>query len=468
MKVSDHVKNAYMKDSVTRHLSLHFPELDKEIGGTQIHQESMSLSENLVDRDSIEFVGCIASKFKINVQDLREDVKGRRIIVKIWTDGTEDEPMTLFIGIVDSAMKQSNKRIKEITAYDDLYLCGKTEMAAWYKSLTFPITLKDLRDSLFAYIGLEQEEKVLPNDDLVIKKQYDPKTLRSLDVIKAICQINGAFGIINRQGKFEYRILGKIKSKGAYPGPLFFPGPNTFPGIGTTSCGSNLAQTDFAFYRNASYEEFEVRPVDKVTIRQSEDEDGVTYGEGMNNYIIQGNMFSYKLDNSTLSSVAEKIYNSVQGFSYYPHSLNNNGLPYVECGLDVVTYMMVDYEKTFSEENTSGGIVYKKISFPVLNRNLSGIQSLKDNYEAKGEEYQTEFITDLQTQIDTIKKKQSVSKQEVEDYINDYTYSQETINEMFENFDPGNVGINVESVIALPANPDPNTIYLIQGTVVVE
>lgn len=467
MKVSDHVKTAYKKDSVTKHLSLYFPELDKEVSGTLIHQESMSLSESLVDTESIEFVGCIASKFKINVQDLKEDVKDKRIIVRIWTEGTEEEPVTLFSGIVDSAMKQSNKRIKEITAYDELYNCGKTEVADWYKSIEFPITLKELRDSLFEYIGIEQEITVLPNDSVTIKKQYDPKTLRSLNVIKAICQINGTFGIINRQGKFEYRILGKIKNKGAYPGSLFFPGPNTFPGIGASSGGSSLAQTEFAFYRESKYEEFEVRPVDKVTIRQSEDEDGVTYGDGANNYIIQGNMFTYKLDNSVLKKVAENVYNSVQGFSYYPHSLNNNGLPYVECGLDVVTYMMVDYEKTFSEENTSGDIIYKKLSFPVLNRNLTGIQNLKDNYEAKGEEYQTEFITDLQTQIDTLKKKQSssgVTQPEMEEYA----YSRDEIDEKLENFAGGGGIANIVSVDAIPVNTQADTLYIVKGMVIVE
>lgn len=469
MKVSEHVKTAYMKDSVTKHLSLYFPELDKEISGAPIHQESLGLSECLVDSSSIEFVGCIASKFKINVQDLKEDVKGRRIAVKMWTDGTEDEPVPLFNGVVDSAMKQSNKRIKEITAYDDLYLCGKVDVAAWYKSLTFPITLKDLRNSLFAYIGLKQEEKELPNDDVTIKKQYDPKTLRSLDVIKAVCQINGAFGIVNREGKFEYRILAKIERRGAYPGPLLFPGPNTFPGIGASSGGSSLTQTDFAFYRTAEYEEYEVRPVDQVTIRQSEDEDGVTYGDGENNYIIQNNMFTYKLDNNALKKVAENVYSSVRGFSYYPHSLDNNGLPFAECGLDVVNYMVIDYEKTFSEDNASGDIIYKQLTFPVLNRNLTGIQSLKDNYTAKGEEYQTEFITDLQTQIDTLKKKQpsgGVTQPEMEDYA----YSRDEIDEKFDSFEGGGGGIaNIISVDILPIdNIQADTLYITKGMVIVE
>lgn len=467
MNVSDKVKQQYQATSIHKNLSLYFPELELTVCNPQIYEESMYLRESILEKKSIEFVGCIASIFMINVNGLQQDIKGKKISVSISTDDTMDEPIVLFNGIVDSAVRQSNRRIKKITAYDELYTKGNIEVAAWYKSLTFPITMKDLRDSLFAYIGLEQEEKALPNDDATIKKQYDPKTLRSLDVIKAVCQINGAFGIVNREGKFEYRILANIERRGAYPGPLLFPGPNTFPGVGASSGGSSLTQTDFAFYRNADYEEYEVQPVDKVTIRQSEDEDGVTYGDGENNYIIQNNMFTYKLDNNALKKVAENVYSSVRGFSYYPHSLDNNGLPFLECGLDVVNYMVIDYEKTFEEDNASGEIIYKQLTFPVLNRNLTGIQNLKDNYEAKGEKYQTEFITDLQTQIDTLKKKQpsgGVTQPEMEDYA----YSKDEIDGMFDSFEGGGGGgTNIVSVKVLPENPDFNTVYLIEGEVII-
>lgn len=464
MEVSESVKQAYQGTGVTKYITLSFPELNISMmtGDGRIYSESLHLSEALVNSDSIEFVGCIASKFKIQVNNLKEDVKGKKVAVKIHTEGTEDEPVTLFNGIVDSAVKQSNKRVKEITAYDELYTRGNTEVAAWYKSLIFPITLKDLRDSLFGYIGLEQVETSLPNDDVSIKKQYDPNSLQALSVIKAICQINGVFGIVNREGKFAYRTLGDIED-GLYPG--FYPGPDAFPGVSLGTLGlNNIDPTDFSFYRSVSYEEFKVKPVDKITIRQSENDGGVTYGSGRNNYIIQGNMFAYGLSKDMLLQIAENIYPNVQGFSYIPFQSENNGLPYLECGVDAASYMMIDFDAT--EE--SGEIIYNRQNFYILNRELSGIQAIKDSYSAKGEEYQSEFITDLQTQIDTIKKKQSVSKQEIEDYVGDYTYDKGTIDDMFANFEPGTGGgLNVESVAALPSNPDANTIYLIQGKVVV-
>lgn len=475
MKVSDKVKAAYHKDTVKKHISLYFPGIDKEISGTPIHQESMYLSECLVDSKSIEFVGCISSKFKVKVQNFTDDLKGKKIIVKIWTDGTEDEPVTLFRGIVDSSIRQSNKRVNEITAYDELYTKGNTDVASWYKSLIFPITLKDLRDSLFNYIGLEQVEIALPNDTVTIQKQYAPNTLQALAVIKAICQINGACGIMNREGKFEYRILGDIMQV-PYPSETLFPSEDLFPAdpdvreAVVAKIANDIGAEDFSYYENAEWEEYEVKVIDKVTIRQSEDDAGVTYGYGKNNYIIQGNIFAYGLSESELGSIAGNVYNSIGGFAYYPFRSRNNGMPFLECGLDAVSYYVINWKETIKNENSKSrsadDIVYEQKPFYILNREMSGIQALKDDYSAKGEEYQSEFITDLQTQIDTIKKNAGF---DVKKYVDDYTYDKEEIDNMFQEFNPGSGGgLNVESVVALPANPDANTIYLIQGKVVVE
>lgn len=461
MEVSESVKQAYLDTGVTKYITLSFPELNLSMmtGDGRIHSESMRLSEGLVNSSSIEFVGCIASKFKIQVNDLKEDIKGKKIVVKIHTEGTEDEPVTLFSGIVDSAVKQSNKRVKEITAYDELYTRGNIDISSWYKSLIFPITLRDLRDSLFGYIGIEQVETELQNDWVTIGKKYAPNSLQALIFIKAICQINGVFGIVNREGKFEYRILGAIDDGLYLP---FYPGPDAFPGVSTGALGlDDIDPTDFSFYKKVDYEEFKVKPVDKLTIRQSEDDSGVTYGNGVNNYIIQGNPFTYGLSQDVLMQIAENIYPNVQGFSYIPFQSENNGLPYLECGLDAASYMMIDFEAT--EE--SGEIVYNRQNFYILNRELSGIQALKDSYSAKGEEYQSEFITDLQTQIDLIKKKQGVDQS----YLDENFYDKDAIDDMFENFDGGG-GVNVVSVNAPPSPEveDYNTIYLIQGDIFIK
>lgn len=467
MNVSADVKNAYKTNSITKHITLYFPELGITVGTSELYSETLSLSESLVDSDSIEFVGCIASKFKVNVHGLHVDVKGKKLEVKICTDGTEEEPVPLFRGIVDSAMKQSNKQIKEIVAYDELYTKGNTEVSAWYKSLAFPVTLKDLRDSLFAYIGLGQAEASLPNDGISIKKQYAPNSLQALSVIKAVCQINGVFGIINRQGIFEYRVLGNIEEdESIYPSETLFPGNDVFP----TDPNIAMAQAEriaegieaeyFSFYRRVEYEEYKIKPIDKVTIRQSDEDAGTTYGTGINNYIIQGNMFTYGLKETELAEIAKNVHESIGGFSYYPFRSDNNGLPFIECGLDAVSYYVVDWENS-----TGGEIVYEEKSFYILNRELTGTQALKDSYSAQGEEYQTEFITDLQTQIDILKKNGGAN---VQTQIEDYTYSKSEIDGMFSGGGGGGGVANIVLVEHLPPDADHNTLYVVKGEVVVD
>lgn len=469
MEVSEKVKSQYHGNSIHRFLKLYFPELSLTIENDEIYAESMKLKESIIEKTNIEFVGCIASSFKVQVNGIQADLKGKRIEVSIYTAETENEPIKLFNGIVDSAMQQSNKRIKEITAYDRLYTQGNIDLAAWYNSLTFPITIKDFRDSLFTYIGIEQEEIKLPNDNVSIDKKYDPKTLKARNVIKAICQINGAFGIINRNDKFEYRILADLSATYAYPSVTLFPSNTLYPAnpnVAESVVKKEIETESFSFYKTVNYEEFEVKPVDKLTIRQSEQDAGVSYGNGTNNYIIQGNMFTLGKSNSELIAMAQAVYKNVRGIYYYPYKSNNNGLPYIECGLDAVSYQMYNFypESARASSKTTR-------NFYVFSREMSGIQNLRDSYSAQGEEYQTEFITDLKTQIDTIKVD---VKQEVErtlqdydfsDQFSDFTYNKDYLDTQFGNIETSQ--LKIVSVTALPATPDANTVYLIQGEVTV-
>ena len=464
MNIPESTKAEYFDNAIEKQLVINFPDLGLTVDMEHIVYESMTLKESIFDGSSIEFVGCISSEFSVGLYGVSQNLKGQRIIASIKTEDTD--PIRLFYGIVDSVEMEANHNKRKITAYDLLYTAGNLELAKWYKKLKFPISLLNFRNSLFNEIDSQvyakygihftQESVSLPNDWVQIKKRYNPSTLRSIDVIKSLCQINGVFGIVNRQGIFEYRSLSNtIDIEGAFPGstgevlyPPFNPGVVPIPG-GITPTQS------IPYYRGFDYQEFVVKPVEMVTIRQDEEDDGRSYGYGANNYIIQGNMFTYKLSKSDLDRIALNVYLNVQGVAYQPVDSENDGLPWVECGVDNVSYYAYDYEQE--------DFVTKK--YYVFSRTLSGIQVLKDNYTADGEQDQRQFITDIGAQIDLIKKKQTdvdLSNYYDKDYIDDNYYDKDYI----DGLDPGG-GWSVESVSKLPSNPQMEVLYLIQGEVVV-
>ena len=383
ISVNETTKNAYRADSSTKDIRLYFPDLDLEIETDQIDSESMNLSESVSEDESIEFVGCISSQFKITVHGISENLKGEYIEAYIVVGETEE--ISLFHGIVDDVSISADKSHKELKCYDELKTKGNKDIAEWYKALTFPITIKQFRDSLFTYVGITQEATILPNDDIVIDKQYSPNTMKAADVIKAICQINGVFGIINRFNVFEYRNVPKSENASV--------------------------NEEIQYQKGLEYQEYIVNPVDKLTIRQNEQDEGVSYGDGDNNYIIQNNFFTLNLSEETLLQIAENIYPNIEGFYYVPFESDNNGFPWIEC-CDCVTYKAYDYDNS-----TPGNPIYKTLRFFILTRTLSGIQNLRDSYSAEGDEFQRVFITDLQTQVETIVQQLN----EITGKLNDYS-----------------------------------------------
>lgn len=456
--VSEATKRAYTSDTAVKRLRVVFPELGLNYDNSSIETESLKLTEAISTKDSVEYVGCISSCLDINIYGINANIKGKKIEVYITADDTEEIP--LFKGIVDSVVIDSVTLFKNITAYDALYTKGNTDVVGWYNQ-QFPAndstkTVKELRDSLCNYIGLEQVDTVLPNDAVVIKKQYAPKSLKCINVLKSICQINGTCGIINRYGKLDYRYILPV-TLGLFPGMRTFPSANTVPAI------SNTAKS-FEFYETIKFEEYYVKPMLRVQIRDSDKDEGITVGSSSGNkYIIQANMLTYGLNDTVCTEVAQKILDKLSNVKFHPFTSKNSGLPFVEVG-DTVRF-------SYSSSRTG---TYATDSFTVLSRTLSGVQLLKDSYNAKGNEEQSEFITDLQVTLDTLALNGGTdlsnyyTKGEVEDYVSDFTYPKEDIDKNIEDQiskmeTP--TGFTVVSCYSLPANRDANTIYLVRGMV---
>lgn len=479
MNVSQEVKDAFLSSSTTKHLVIEFPSLGDlqiyyKVPENDVYMDSMILSEKLMETQNLEIVGCISTRFEVDIRDFGQDIKGQKIVASIYVENYEEQPIRLFTGIIDEAKLQSNHKIKKIVAYDELYTLGNKDVSKWYKRLRFPLTLGELRASLFNEIGLVYESGNLPCDGFKIqKKYYNPSQLPAIDMIKSICQINAVFGMMDRFGTFRFISLPQLKYRivdGAIPGetlyPPFYPGVSEIP----------VEADSLPRYKTLDYQEYSIKPIGKIIIRQDSESDGgeVTYDEDNPNvYIIQGNVFTYKMNNKTLKNMCTAIYNNLRDISFVPYRSENVALPWLECGRDAIDCVVYDFQRSEEESTPDNPVdIYKQADFYILNRTMSGIQNLRDKYSVDGDEYQKEFVTDLGVNIDL---RTTNIKKEILDQVDEDYYNKDEIDDMIGGItpDPGpeptpGTGWSVESVSELPAHGEPEVLYLVQGEVVVE
>ncbi|MBQ0112235.1 MAG: hypothetical protein KBT03_03805 [Bacteroidales bacterium] len=462
INVSNAAKDFYISENPERELIVTIGSGDSAFTLTskQIIKESMELKEAISESDSLEFVGCIASQFTLQIVGVKQKLKNKEISVSMRSQVGE---IPLFNGTINSDERTANRRLKEIKAYDALYNVSDTDVTNYVNSYHWPVKFKKFRNDFFDHIGITQKVQNLSSDDITIygpelpliteePEQYLPenKTLTALDVMKAICQFEGVFGIINRYNKFEYRKLAKYSDDdGAYPGAELIP--PFVPGIGGVDVVAD-AQF-FPSYRSLSMETYNVNNIKTVVVKQNDD--SKTKGvkdEGGNKYIVLGNLFTMYGDKTFLNSVANNIYKNINDIDFTPFNAECIGIPYLEVG-DAVEFYVYDFEASEKQKTD----VYVIQTFFVLSRTLTGIMSTKDVLSASAEK-RKKRISDLGIRISLEAKTEKLEK-EVKD-VKDQTSG---FDERIENLEDNS--LKCYSVQTEPTNWMPNSIYLIQGTV---
>lgn len=378
INVSSATKAAWMSDRKVNHLVVSFPDLNLTYENDSIEPDSLSWTEALCNADSMEFVGCIASSFGASIYNIPDNVKGQYIEVTFQAGNTDIIP--IFKGYVDSVEIEADSLFKKIKAYDALYNAGQIDVAQWYARLPLPMTLGDIRASLMSYVGLtEVEDTELPNDDVMIYRTLEnPDTIKGLTVIKSICQLNGSCGIINREGLFEYRYV-KESMESSY---------------------------QLLYHESLKYEEFYCNAIQRVQIRDMEEDAGVSTSYYGNKYIVQANMFAYELATDVLYDIANNILEKINGFTYHPMRSIQNGLPFFEVG-DTLE-CVVDPEG------------YGVDTFLILSRTLTGVQFCRDTFESRGTQNQSEYISDVEAEVTVLRRTANELKNlstKVVDYI---------------------------------------------------
>lgn len=380
------------RDGTDKQLSIVSADGKVNITNSEIHYEQFELKESLCSQSELTFGTCEASQIKFKISNVFTSMVGMQLAVTTTLEGHTDAPFSFGKYWVVSDKPTADRRYRNVTAYDFMYYILNKDVTAWYKGLTFPMTLRQFRDSFCSFVGVEQEEITLINDDMTIEKTIDPGELPGKTVIEAICEINGCFGHITRAGKLRYVVLEQM-IEGLYPADDLYPSDDLYPAdpMGTT-------EVSRSHYISCQYEDFICQHIDKLQIRQEENDIGAISGTGNNCYIIEDNFLVYGKSAADLQTIADNVLSVIGVVWYRPAQVEARGNPCLEVGDGILLH-------------TTRETIYTYI----LQRTLKGIQALRDSYTAEGEEYRTGQVNGIMKSIIQLKGKSNVLTRTVEE-----------------------------------------------------
>ena len=390
----------YKQESVDKQLNIAFD--SGNIANEEIHSEQFELTESLCSDAQLRFGSCEASMIKFRISNIFTPLKDKWLTVTETLNHNTDTPFKFGKYKVYSDTPTANRRYRDVVAYDQMYDIINADLTEWYNSL-FPtdsttVTLKEFRTSLMNYLGVEQEDVTLVNDDMVIEKTIQPTQLAGRDVVSAICEINGCFGHIGRDGKFHYVFLFN-HIQGLYPSDELYPSDDLFPRE------QDENKIDNSLCIDCQYEDYLSQRITKLQIRQEENDIGKTYPGGEitdsdNVYVVQGNFLAYGKNETELNTIAKNLYPFVSGKEYRPFKAKVVGNPCFEVG-DAIRM------------NTA----YQIVESYILKRTLTGVQGLRDELSADGEEYLSENAGGIESQIQQLKGKSNVLERNIEETV---------------------------------------------------
>lgn len=355
-------KDLFQQDSVEKQLIISYDNVS--ITNEDLFNQEMTLEESLCSDQQLIFGSCEASVIKFKVANIVEQMKGKWLDVKMVLEGNASEPFLIGQYKVDSDKFTADRRWKDVVAYDAMYDIINSDVIGWYNSILpdagSSMTVKQFRTSFLEHFDIEQEDVSLVNDDVVVKRTINSEELSGAMVIEAICEMNGCFGHIGRDGVFRYIHLVQ-GMQGLYPRNDLYPADNIYPhDPKTTPISKNI-------YINCTYEDFVTDEIGKLQIINGNTGVVSSIGNGENCYIIESNFLLSDKTIEELDEIGGRILEKIRAISYRPFDAECLGNPCFEVGDPVRLSTTYEIVETY-----------------ILKRTLKGIQALKDAYSSDG------------------------------------------------------------------------------------
>lgn len=405
-----------LENSIHRDIIIKFPNAAEgeisEIGSDNIIAESFELKQSICDGKEFVLGGCIAGQLTIQVVGIEQALNNKRINVFIRQTystsnllpsdalypsehlypGQQKDTieMQIFSGTIDSSLRQKNRSVKEIVAYDDMYMMSQTKCAWWFLGyVQYEIIDKErtLRKLIFAALdkyeeitesNISYEEIPLNFNDLnILNMNYD--TVKSVvndnmvvtDLLKAYCELNACFAIMSPTGKLKLTKLFKQDH-------ILY------------ATEKKPVEEEISAYTDLTFEEYTTRPINRIRFKYDKNKN-FDYGHSATR---QSWYVSDNLITSCCSNVSDFVtaFNDNNGKNY----IFNDLYSYLPFSADVFAHWWIEPGDKVAIK--TGYNDTETIESFVLERTIKGINGMRVILKARG----TEFIGKDEIENDTV------------------------------------------------------------------
>lgn len=418
--INSSLKEKYWDSGTDKQMVISVVGTNQKIDNSMLEVGTFALEESLCSESELKFGACEANCVKFTARNTAGSIAGKTISIEETIDGDSENPMPYGVFKVASDVPTADRTKRQITAYDAMYDIINADVKAWYAGLSFPMTLKQFRDSFFAYLGIEQAVATLPNDSMTVNKTLvatqtddssavtEESAISGKTVVTAICEINGCFGNIDRNGKFEYVFLKAITSA-LYPAEDLFPADNVFPSDANT-------ESMTGHYITFDYEDFQSQAITQLEIRADDSTAGAIVGKAGNTYVISGNFLVSDKTGAELTQIANNLLPIMAQAAYAPiKSCSCVGNPCLTLGEPI-------------RFNTTREIVETYL----LQRTLTGVQSKRDSISAQGTQTHSAKVNSIRDTIESVQKRTSKLERNADHLQSTYEDLEKQTNTKFE------------------------------------
>ena len=289
----------------------------------------------------------------------------------------------------------------KVTAYDTMSKLD-ADFSSWLRAnqAQFPKTIWQLVQLACQRAGVALASSSLPINGSYSVQAFYADDLTCRQIISWAAEAAGCYAHMNADGKLQFLTYADKRS--------------------TVKITPDGASNSTAYYADSlSYEDYTVKAIEKVQIRQSDSDAGVIYPDSTtatNTYAVQGNLLLTTGTEANLKSVVQNLYNVLKNVTYTPCKVSVPSSSGLACGqivhvkdargLEFDTYLMsatissgkASFESVGSASRESSSAVNSQ-SYKNLTGKMLEIKTSVDGLEVKASDLTGKY-TDLKATVD--------------------------------------------------------------------